>query len=299
MAWSLRQLDIFIAIVEENGFSAAGEKLRLAQPAVSIAVRKLEDSLGVRLLERPGRGITLTREGLLFLRRARAIRNQIAETELEMTRLRALESGHMTIGAPPMVAGYLLPGLIETFLARHPGVRIKVVQSGAEQIADKVRGGEVDLGFVADWRMAEELETFLIEHHPMAACVPPRSPLARVKTVSWKALFEQPLVLFPKGFYQRARVDEAAARLGVRPNIVLEAESVELIAAMVRAGRGVSTMLAATARAQPGILSRALPPEAMVPVSLCRRAGMLSSHAADAFCEMIRSRAGGKQSRVR
>jgi LysR family cyn operon transcriptional activator len=287
MRWSLRQVEIFLALVEEGGFSAAGERLRLAQPAVSIALRKLEDSLGVSLLDRSGQRVRLTREGTIFLRHARAITAEIGDTARELAKIRSLEAGQITIGAPPMVAGYLLPRIISAFLARHPGIKIKVVQGGANVIAGKVREGEIDLGFVADWHIADDLEIAMIENHPMVACVPARSPLARLKKLSWDALLSQPLILFPKGYHQRLRVDDAAARLGRTANIVIEAESVELIVAMVKDGRGVATLLESVARDIPGIFSISLPAEAVVPVALCRHGATMPSVAAASFYRSV------------
>src|SRR5437763_15462271 len=97
---TLRQVEVFLAVVEEGGFSAAGERLALAQPAVSVAVRKLEQALGLRLLDRTRTGVRLTPDGAVFLRRARGIVAQVAATERELAALRSLEAGHVTLGPP-------------------------------------------------------------------------------------------------------------------------------------------------------------------------------------------------------
>ncbi len=175
---NLRQLELFLAVVDAGGFTAAAARLRVAQPAVSAAVRRLEEELGARLLVRGARRLTLTAEGAAFLRHARAILAQVAASRHEIAAMRALEAGHFSIGAPPMVAGHLLPRVVDRFLSERPGLRLSVVQAGAEEIGARVLRGDLDLGIVADWRTPEGLAVRLLEVHPMVACVaaPRRSP---------------------------------------------------------------------------------------------------------------------------
>jgi DNA-binding transcriptional LysR family regulator len=299
MRWSVRQLEVFMAIVEENGFSAAGEKLSLAQPAVSIALRKLEEALGVRLLERSPQGVRLTGEGTLFLAHARAIRSQMNDAERDLRKRQSLEAGSLTLGVPPMVASYFLPSIVDRFLKSHPRIRVRVLQQGANIIAEMVRSGEIDLGFVADWNIPEDLETTLLENQPIVACVPESSKLAKLAAMDWSKLFSQPLVLFPKGYHQRARIDEAALRTGNKMNVAIEAESTEFMTAMVRAGRGVCTLLDAVANGRPGIVSVRLPPEAVVPIGLCRRGRNMPSLAASAFFDSVLANLPGKSAHRR
>lgn len=284
---NLRQVELFLAVVETGGFTTAAERLGIAQPAVSTSVRKLEEDLGVRLLERGARRVTPTAEGRAFLQHARAILAQVAASRREMAALRTLETGQLSIGAPPMVAGYLLPSVIDAFLAERPGIRLTVVQAGAEQIGARVLRGELDLGIVADWRTPDGLATRLLEHHPMVACVAASSPLARRRRLAWSELLDQPLILFPHGYHQRSRVDDAAARLGRTPEVVVEAEAVPLIAALVRRGHGVATLLAAAAHSLPGLRAVPLPSEATVPVAVCRRSRAPASAAVEAFQALL------------
>lgn len=291
MNWSLRQLQVFIAVVEEGGFSAAGDKLRLAQPAVSISIKKLEESLGVKLFQRVSQGVRLTREGGLFLQRARAITGQLLETQREIAQLRSLHKGLITIGAPPMVSGYLLPSILEAFFKKYPDVKVRVSQCGADTIPEKVRSGEIDLGIIADWTIFDDLETVLIENQPIVACASTGSSLARRRQLSWEEFFEQPLILFPRGFYQRTYVEEAAKRHRKGLNITLETENVDLMLAMVKAQRGVATVLRPAAQGKSGVRVIDMPKEALVPVAMCFRKGVMPSLASQALQGVIASRA--------
>jgi DNA-binding transcriptional LysR family regulator len=182
-----------------------------------------------------------------------------------------------------MVAAHLLPRLIQTFLSERPGLRLTVAQAGAEEIGSRVLRGELELGIVADWRTPEGLTAELLEQHPMVACVAASSSLGARSRLSWAELIDQSLILFPHGYHQRSRIEDAAARLGRALDVVVEAEAVPLIVELVRHGSGVATLLAGAAAGLPGITSLSLPSEATVPIAICRRTNAAMSAIAAAF----------------
>ncbi len=284
---NLRAVAWFVTVVDAGGFTRAARRLGATQPAVSAMIKKLETGLGVILLTRSARGIALTVEGERFLEHARAILNHESAARRELLALKTLEQGHLTLGAPPMVAGYLLPRILERFLAAYPGVRVTVVQAGADEIAARVAREVLDLGLIADWRRLDGLVIRLVERHPVVACVARSNPLADRPRITWADLLAQPLIAFPRGYYQRALLDEAARRLRASPNFVVETESVALIAELVRRGRGVATLLSATAARLNGVRSVALPKDAEVPIALCRNAAVQPSYAARAFEDQL------------
>jgi DNA-binding transcriptional LysR family regulator len=280
---NLKAIHWFVTVVDTGGFTSAARGLRVAQPAVSAIIKKLERQLGVVLLTRSTRGAALTSEGARFLEHARAMLAHEAGAQRDMMALKTLETGQLSLGAPPMVAAHLLPMALERFVAAHPGVRISVVQAGADDIAARVVRGTLDLGLIAEWRRVDGLVTRLLERHPVVACAAPSDALAARDRIGWADLLAQPLIAFPQGYFQRALLDAAARRLRVSPNIVVEAESVPLIAELVRRGRGIGTLLAATASELTGVRTMGLPGDATVPIALCRRAGAEPSLAARAF----------------
>jgi DNA-binding transcriptional LysR family regulator len=280
---TMRAAHWFVTVVDAGGFTRAARALRVAQPAVSTAIRRLERELGVTLLTRSTRGAAPTAEGARFLEHARAMLAHEADARRDLLALKNLETGQLSLGAPPMVAGTLLPRVVERFVARHPGVRLAVVQAGADEIAGRVLRGTLDLGLIADWRRVDGLVTQVLERHPVVACVAPSNRLAGRDRLTWSDLFTQPLIAFPQGYYQRALLDDAARRLRADPDIAVESESVPLMAELVRRGRGVATLLAATAGGLTGIRAVAMPKEVEVPIALCRRADGELSRAARAF----------------
>ncbi len=280
---NFRYLTQFLAVVDCRGFTAAAEALHVAQPAISRSIRLLEEELGITLLDRQKGNVRLTAEGERFARHARAILAQTRAAQDEIAALKDIRSGHVTLGAPPMVASHLLPDLIGGFLRAHPGLSLTVAQDGSEAIRNAVTEGRLELGLIADWRSFEGVTTTRLGTYPVVACVAQDSPLAGKSAITWREFVQQPLILFPRGFYQRSQVDEAARRLGVIPTVAAEAEALPLIAKLVRDGHGAATMLADAAHSFDGVHALALPADATVPLGLCCRSGGALSHAATAL----------------
>lgn len=289
---NLRHLKLFVAVVDAGGVTKAAAQLGLAQPAASAAIRRLESDLGVALLTRSGRRAALTPQGEAFLRRARSVLAEIDGFQVEMATSQALQGGRVALGAPPMVTAHMLPGVISDFVIDHPGIRVTLLQAGAEECAARVLRGDLDLAIVADWRSPAGLTTELLVNHPMVACVAASSRLATKTRMSWSELLRQPLILFPPGYHQRRRVDEAADRLRRWPMIVMEVESVEVMLEMVRRDIGVATLLGAAVAGVDGVVGLALPTEAAVPVAICRRTHGGATKAVDELHSYLVSRLG-------
>lgn len=287
MRWNLRQIEVFVTVLQEGGFTAAGERLGMVQPAVSIAIRKLEENTGVKLLDRSGSKVRATREGDLFLKHVQLIRSELGNLERQLRELRSLASGQIIIGAPPIVTGFLLPPIVGDFLKRHPGIDISAVTGPSEGIVERVRAHGLDIGVIAGEHDTSGLETILIERHPLVACGAKGSPIASLREIEWDRLLDEPLVIFPKGYNQRSIVDRMAAKLGKRLNIAVESESARFVSAMVAAGRGASVALGAVVREFPNIALLPIADKPTLPIWLCRREGVTSGIAANDLFDSI------------
>lgn len=290
MRWSLRQIEVFIAVLEEGGFSAAGERLGMVQPAVSIAVRKLEENAGVRLLDRSGSRVQSTHEGALFLNHARMIRAEIVSMERQLRELRSLDAGHIKIAAPPIASAVLLPGLAKEFLAAHPGVRVSTIEDSSENIAARLRARDLDLGIIAGAHDTAGLDVVLVEQHPIVAWTSAQSPLARETELDWKRILEEPLILFPAGYNQRSLVDDMAAKLGKKPDVRVESKSQGFLSEMVASGRGLLVAFAGMGRDFDSNVKIPITGNPAVPFWLCRREGLAPGLAANAFFDRVAAR---------
>ncbi|MGV0821066.1 LysR family transcriptional regulator [Martelella sp. AMO21009] len=287
MRWNLRQIEIFVAVAEEAGFTAASERLSMVQPAVSIAVRKLEETVGVKLLDRTGSKVRLTSEGVYFLKQVQRIRSEFGSLEREMRALRTLAGGEITIGAPPIITGFLLPKLIRDFAARYPHVKLSTLTGSSESVLGKLRERKIDVGFVSGDHKLDGMESAIIERHPFVACAAKGTVFAKRREVDWDELLKEPLVLFPKGFYQRSIIENMAMELGREVRIAIESDSAGFVSAMVAAGVGASVALLSMVERETDIATVPIVDRPTLPISICRMQSEAHGIAADALYETI------------
>ncbi len=146
MAFSLRQLQYFIAVAENGSVSSAAHELSISQSTVTEALRDLELDLGIRLLERHARGVDLTLKGHHFLRHARKILGDVADARRALAGAEATAlTGRLTIGVTPLVAGYIYPDLIARFRRAFAGVTVEAVEDAADYLEHLLIGGELDV----------------------------------------------------------------------------------------------------------------------------------------------------------
>ncbi len=154
----VRQLRFFVEIVRHSNFTKAAEQLHIAQPAVSMAIKKLEEELDLVLFNRQEKRISLTAEGEIFLRHAQRILEQVKAAETEMAELHGLEKGEVRVGIPPMLSAYFFPTIIRDFVRRFPNLHLSVLGEGAWRIQQMIGDGELDMGVIAGGTFPETLE---------------------------------------------------------------------------------------------------------------------------------------------
>lgn len=256
---NLRRIEVFANVATAGSFSAAADRLCIAQSAVSVAVRDLEAELGSKLFVRGPRSVTLTESGRLLLARAEPALRQLKEAAQDVIDLESLTIGQVRIAAPVVVTQYSLARPLATFAASHQGIRLRVVQAGARQIEDLVQRHEVDLGIVASRQFPRELESRLLQELDNVAIVSKSSPLGANVRATWHELLRQPLALFPHGYHQRALVEQYAEKLRVRPQVVIEAENPAVLLEAARLGIAATTLPAPAALGVDGVICVPLP----------------------------------------
>jgi DNA-binding transcriptional LysR family regulator len=145
----VRAIGYFLAIAEEGSLRGAAARLGLTQPALTKAIRRLEDEAGVRLFERTSRGVTLTPYGRAFLRHARSLGASLAEATREIEALRAGRSGEVRLGAGPSWQYRVLPEAISVFRRDWPGVRVTAVGGLDDALKGQLRAGALDFVLAA------------------------------------------------------------------------------------------------------------------------------------------------------
>ncbi|TYK46914.1 LysR family transcriptional regulator [Actinomadura decatromicini] len=239
----LRQLEYFVAVTEEAGFTRAAARLHVAQPGVSAQIRQLERELGQPLFDRSGRTVRLTEAGEAVLPYARAALAAVAGARLAVDELTGLLRGHVTIGTIDWIRSLDLPGLLAGFHRDHPDVEITVVQEQAAALTAGLRDGRIDLAFLSLGATPPDgIAIRAVIEQDLYAAVRSDHPLARRSTVALRALAEHDLICLPQGTGVRAVLDEACADAGLRPRVAFEAGEPPVLAQLAAHGLGVAVL---------------------------------------------------------
>ncbi|WP_129140063.1 LysR family transcriptional regulator [Modicisalibacter coralii] len=286
LPFDLRALRVFLAVADLGGFTRAARELHTAQSAVSQTIATLEARLELTLFHRHERRITLTPEGALLRDRARELLERADQVHLAMREINGLVKGEVRIGIPSMLGSYYFPPLLMGFKARHPGIRLTVVEAGTRRLQQMIDAGELDLGVITSDASNERLERRALLREEMVVCVPADHRFADRDAVSAEEVFDEPLVLFQDGYFHREFVDRLATRIGREPQIAFQSNLIPLTKAIVRQGFGITTFLRRVVT-EADLVAVSLSPPAWLDLSLAWGRGAYLSRAESAFVEFV------------
>jgi DNA-binding transcriptional LysR family regulator len=240
-ALKLDQLHTFLQVIEVGSFSAAAERLHVSQPAVSLQVRQLERTLGVRLIERVGKRATPTAAGIELIKQARSIEEAVSSALDRMSTYARATLGRVRIGTGATACIYLLPPALRDLRRRFPTLEITVTTGNTADVLKALDENTLDVGLVtlpASGRMLEVTPVLKDSIVAIAAADDGRLP----KVVTPAALAKLPVILYEAGGNTRRIVDQWFARAGVSVTPVMDLGSVEAIKEMVGTGLGCAVL---------------------------------------------------------
>ena len=240
----LLQLRYFQAVARHQHVSRAAAELRVAQPALSRAIARLEAELGVPLFDRRGRRVRLNRFGVMFLARAGRALDELDQGQRELGDAAGLAQGTVAVAAETLRT---LSGLVAGFLAGHPGVSFRLFQSPAPAMAAQLQAGEVDLCLASQPLPGPALTSAELLSEEVLLAVPPSHRLAGRTRATVGELAGQPFVTTRPGYWQRALTD----RLFTDAVIVCEGDEPYAIRGLISAGVGIGLMPAMARRLAP------------------------------------------------
>ncbi len=283
----LRRLRYFCELSETGNYTQAAARLGIAQSALSMAIKKLEDEVGLKLINRSERQMSLTADGQVLLKHAGLILETVHEAEREVQELKGIESGQINFGASSMISSYYLPQVLAAFKQRYPGVRINLIEAGTASLQQMLLDGELDLALIRTDSVHEQLRHVELFEEQVMACLPRSHPLAQQSTITLAALCREPLVLFREGYFLREAVSRYSKQQQLTLDIRFETNLVELLKSLVISEVGISTGLSMILDQEDALV--ALPFEPPIPLSL--GLGWKSSHylsqASRAFVEFM------------
>ncbi|GAA0829777.1 LysR family transcriptional regulator [Marinomonas arenicola] len=283
----IKPLRYFLAIAKNASFTRAAEQLNVAQPAVSMAIKKLETELGLTLLHRADRKISLTDEGKRLLLHAEKIIQATDDALLEMNELKGLNQGEVRVGIPSMLGSYYFPPILMAFRHRHPTINLKVIEGGTWQLQKMLEDGELDLSVIVAETLPEGLETHRLLKEEMRVTVAKDHPFSQLESITPDAFFDEELVMFKEGYFHRRVVDRLARETGKSPKIGFETNLIPLIKSITQQGFGVSTLLSMVVEGDDQLISRPFNPPIWLDLGIAWRKGAYLSQANQAFLDFV------------
>lgn len=257
----LRQLEYFVAVVEEANFTRAAARVRVAQPAVSAQIARLERELGHRLLDRTRRETRLTAAGRAILPHARAALSAVSAARAAVDDLSQLMTGSVTLGTVTS-HNVDLPTLLADYHRAHPGVEMRLRTDDSDTLIEGLRRGDLDaaiISVVTD-EVPPGLTVEVVADEAIDAAVGPGDPWWGRDEVTVAALAERRLVALPRGTGIRATFEAACAAAGVTAHVAFEASSPTDLAVLAERGLGVAILPESVSRTRAGLFAITITP---------------------------------------
>jgi DNA-binding transcriptional LysR family regulator len=287
----LRKLVLFLAVVDEGGFTRAARAAFVSQPSVSQAIRELEAELGTPLFHRVGRGVTLTAAGEALVGPARQTLRDVEMARAAVSAVGGLEAGRLHLCALPTLAVDPVAPLTGAFRTAYPGISVTLADAeGPAEVASQVTSGDAEIGITVEHPANDTLRSVALGRQEMLVVLPPGTP-GRTRPLPAEELASRPIVTTPHGTSTRQLLDEAFAAARVTPHIAVVTEQRDAVLPLVLAGAGVSLLpqpVAANA-ASLGAIVVAMRPRVTRTVVAVHRDSALSPAAA-AFLAMRETR---------
>jgi DNA-binding transcriptional LysR family regulator len=240
----LRQLRYLVALADEQHFTRAAAREHIAQPALSQQIRRLEQEVGLALVERTTRRVTVTEAGRTLVARARRILSEVDAANAEMQALAGVRTGRVTVGTMHTMGPVDVSLALAIFHQRHPGVELTVREQSSEELAEMVRDDELDLAFLS---VTERMESHGLGLHQLVSeelvvVLPGGHRLASRGTLRMVELAGEHFISYREGARLRELLAYAARHAGFEPQVMLESTESERIKRLVAREMGVAIL---------------------------------------------------------
>jgi len=244
LAFTLRQLQYFIAVAEEGTVSGAAQSLSISQSAVTDAIKELESDLGVTLFERHRRGLTITHKGHQFYRHANRILGDVQDARRSFAADEpAAPPSQLSLGVTSLVAGYVLSDLLARFRRAYPGVNVSAIEDNGDYLEHLLIGGELDVAVmvISNLRDRNALQAEIFETSPYRLWLPLGHRLAAADSIELSDIASEPLIMLTVDETEE-NTGKLLSALGTRLNVAFRTRSVEAVRSLVATGAGIALL---------------------------------------------------------
>lgn len=243
MAFTIRQLQFFVAVAERGTVSGAAQHLSISQSSVTEAIKDLERDLGVELFERHPRGLNVTHKGHQFLRHATKILAEVSDARRSFSAEREVTTGGLQLGVTSLVAGYVLSDLLARYRRAHPAVRISAIEDNGDYLEHLLVGGKLDIAVlvISNLRDTMALQSEILEVSSYRLWLPLGHPLAAAEIINVADIADEPLIMLSVDEIEE-NTGKLLNALGARPHVAFRTRSVEAVRSLVATGAGVALL---------------------------------------------------------
>jgi len=280
---NLKRLEYFCQLAVLGNFTRAARAVGIAQPALTVAIQKLEQEVGLKLINRADKNSLLTAEGEVLYKLATQLLSQAKQVELELEELKELERGTIRFGVSSMMGSYYFPKILTKFQQKYPKIKIHLVDQGTAALEKMLLNSELDLALVrGDLENLQLRYTELINEEVVAGMVSSHH-LATEQTISLAQFCQQPLVLFHEGYFLREAVSQYAKKYHLSLDIRMETNLIELQKSLVRNEVGITTCLSRILENEKQMTSTPFDPKIEFKLSLAWKKNHYLSKASKVF----------------
>lgn len=239
---SFRQIEVFLVVARTLSFSQAAVACHLSQPALSATIKRLEETLGVKLFERTTRQVALTDVGLEFQRLAEQLADNVAQAQFRIREYAAGKRGRLSIAAGPSIAAGFIPQVLKVFGPRYPDVEIRIHDELSDTCLDLVHAGKADIALTPAMRTDSDLVSVPLFKDYLVVLFPLTHPLAQKKTLRWSDLQAYPQVAVNNRSNLRQTLNEQYRELGAEFAPAYEVAQVATMLGLIHAGLGIGVL---------------------------------------------------------
>ncbi|CAM2907608.1 LysR family transcriptional regulator [Vibrio diazotrophicus] len=283
-----RHLKYFVEVAQHQSFTHAASALHIAQPALSIAIKKFEQQLGVTLFRRDERKVSLTHEGEVLLEHALRILRQLEDAQLAVDELKGLVKGEVRLGTPSMMGSYFFPEIIMAFKSYFPNLKMTMVEAGTQSIRKMLLNGELDIGVILNHDLPSDLEVDPLLSSQMVAVVGKEHELAEKKEIEFKDFFDHELVMFKPGYFHRDFIDNTCKEHKLTANISFETNLLPMILSIVKHEYAITALLELVTDHESEIRAIPFNPPVYLDLALAWRKEGYLSNADRTFIEFVK-----------
>lgn len=238
----LRDLQLFMCVVEQESYTKAAAVMYVSQPTLSKSIKRLEEELDVKLLHRTTRSVSATEEGLVVYTYAKRIVDTKQELDRSLQDMRDVQRGTIRIGIPPLIGTLFFPEIAKKFHQKFPQVTLELIEHGAKTIGELIHSGKVDVGFMVLPVNDVTFKTERFVDDDFVAYVHINHPLANKNLITITALQQEPFIIFSDDFALHDFVLRSCEEAGFTPKVAYKSSQWDLITELIALDLGVTIL---------------------------------------------------------